>query len=317
MYEKNIEVLQDAVKSRSVIRHVSRHRNPDGSMDVEGNLTLWNQGMEPFEKMQLWEKGMTPGYDASVTLQPEPYLVFIPAPVWSEVKSTILIAHGGGFLTRTGCEGVNAAWYFHQKGYPTAILCYRLQPYSRLDAMADMQRAVRMIRAHKEELEVDNRVFVMGFSAGAMLCANCGTHFDEGRPEHEDVVEHYPDRPDAVVMGYGAFSKVMIPRMFLEEPEYGIWGRTLAEKIYLAPEKNLSVETPPFFIWQTLSDDGRHGLNLARELSDMEIHYELHIFDEGLHGIAMADGENDLSMDLPHVQHWGELCDEWLRQKLS
>ena len=38
MYEKNIEVLQDAVKSRSVIRHVSRHRNPDGSMDVEGNL---------------------------------------------------------------------------------------------------------------------------------------------------------------------------------------------------------------------------------------------------------------------------------------
>ena len=180
-----------------------------------------------------------------------------------------------------------------------------------------MQRAIRMIRAHKEELEVDNRVFVMGFSAGAMLCANCGTHFDEGRPEHEDVVEHYPDRPDAVVMGYGAFSKVMIPRMFLEEPEYGIWGRTLAEKIYLAPEKNLSVETPPFFIWQTLSDDGRHGLNLARELSDMEIHYELHIFDEGLHGIAMADGENDLSMDLPHVQHWGELCDEWLRQKLS
>ena len=53
MYETNIEVLQDAVKSRSVIRHVSRHRNPDGSMDVEGNLTLWNQGMEPFEKMQL------------------------------------------------------------------------------------------------------------------------------------------------------------------------------------------------------------------------------------------------------------------------
>ena len=67
MYEKNIEILQDAVKNRSVIRHVSRHKNPDGSMDVEGNLTLWNRGMEPFAKMQLWEKGKTPGYDASVT----------------------------------------------------------------------------------------------------------------------------------------------------------------------------------------------------------------------------------------------------------
>lgn len=179
--------------------------------------------------------------------------------------------------------------------------------------MADLHRAIRRIRACKEELEVGEQVFAMGFSAGAMLCANCGTHFDQGNPEAEDEVERYSSRPDAVVMGYGAFSKVSIPRMFLEEPEFGMWGRTLEEKIYLAPDKNLSVDTPPFFIWQTLSDDGRHGLHLARALSDLEIHYELHIFDEGLHGIAMADGENDLSMNLPHVQHWGELCDEWLR----
>lgn len=241
-------------------------------------------------------------------------MVFVPAPAWSKMKCTILIAHGGGFLTRTGCEGVNVAWYFHQKGYPTAILNYRLQPYNRLDAMADMQRAIRKIRAGKEELNVGEQVFVMGFSAGAMLAANCGTHFDNGKPDAEDVVERYHDRPDAVVMGYGAFSKVTIPRMFLEEPEYGMWGRTLEEMIYLSPDKNLTVNTPPFFIWQTLSDDGRHGLNLARALSDLEIHYELHIFDEGLHGLAMADGENDLSMNLPHVQHWGELCDEWLRK---
>ena len=66
-----------------------------------------------------------------------------------------------------------------------------------------------------------NAKMVPIISAGAMLAANCGTHFDNGKPDAEDVVERYHDRPDAVVMGYGAFSKVTIPRMFLEEPEYG------------------------------------------------------------------------------------------------
>ena len=40
--------------------------------------------------------------------------------------------------------------------------------------------------------------------------------------------------------------------------------------------------------------------------------YELHIFEGGVHGLAMADGENDLEADVPHIHHWGRLCTEWL-----
>lgn len=314
MYERNIEHLRAAVENRSVIRHVSLHNNPDGTQDVEGNLKLWNKGMEPFEKIYLWGKGNTPNYDDRDPLQPEPYIVFVPAPAEAANGMTIVVAHGGGFTTRTGCEGVNAAYYFHRRGFATAILSYRLMPYSRIDAMDDMQRAIRVLRARREELGISGKIAVMGFSAGAMLSANCGTHFDGGKPDSADPVEAFSDRPDAVVMGYGAFSNICRPLMFLEEEEYGIWGRTLEEKIYLAPEKNLSIETPPFFIWQPLSDDGRHGLNLAKALSDLRIPYELHIFDDGAHGMCMADGENDLYMDRPHVQHWGELCGEWLEK---
>ena len=42
------------------------------------------------------------------------------------------------------------ALWFHNAGYNTAILCYRLMPYSRLDAMADMQRAIRVLRLRRE-----------------------------------------------------------------------------------------------------------------------------------------------------------------------
>ena len=96
---------------------------------------------------------------------------------WRERKTD----YGGGFSIRTGCEGPNIALYFHKLGYNTAILSYRLKPYTRRDSIADMQRAIRILRARKEELGISDRVTVMGFSAGGMLSANCATHFEIGR----------------------------------------------------------------------------------------------------------------------------------------
>ena len=43
--------------------------------------------------------------------------------------------------------------------------------------------------------------------------------------------------------------------------------------------------------------------------------FELHCFPEGVHGLALADGANDLSMDIPHVAHWAQLCAEWLTEQ--
>ena len=88
----------------------------------------------------------------------------------------------------------------------------------------------------------------------------------------------------------------------------------LQERMYFAIEKNVKADTPPMFIWQTMSDDGRHGMCLAKALQDADVPYELHIFTQGVHGLAMADGHNDLGMDIPHVTHWGELCAEWLEE---
>lgn len=309
--EKNVAALREAVENHTLIRHVSKHRNPDGSFDVEGNLRLWNQGMKPFYKTRLWENA--PGFDKNIPLQEEPYLVFVPAPMESNVQSTILIAHGGGFMTRTGCEGVNVAWTFHNAGYNTAILNYRLQPYSRLDGIADMQRAIRLLRAKKEEWQINDTVILMGFSAGAMLSGNCATHYDLGNQESVDETERYSCKPDAAVISYGAMSSVSFPVPFgvdLDTPNP--FGNSAKEKYYLAPEKHVTPDTPPMFIWQTLSDDGRHGMCLAKALQDAGVSYELHIFEGGVHGLALADGENDLAADIPHIHHWVRLCDEWL-----
>lgn len=307
-FASNARLLKQAVQEGWFIRPIARHRLADGSLDVAGNLEQWNRAMEPFRKTPLWEQ--TPGWDERDPLQGEPYLVFVPSPAAVPGRPTLLISHGGGFLWRTGCEGPNVAWFFHRMGYNTAILSYRLRPYSRMAALADIQRAVRLLRAEKDRFGIGDAVVTMGFSAGGMLSGNCATHFDNGCPEAEDPVERFSCRPDACVVGYGAMSGVSFPAPFGAAPD-PLFGEG-EERFYLATEKHVSPASPPFFIWQTLSDDGRHGLCLAKALQDAGVPYELHIFEGGAHGLAMADGQNDLEQQVPHITHWGELCAEWL-----
>lgn len=309
-YQKNIEILEKIVAERASIRHVSKHRKPDGSVDVEGNLKLWNELMERFDKIWLWE-GETPGFDDRDQNQTRPHMVFIPAEGDKAERGTILVAHGGGFETRTGCEGFHIADYFHKAGFAVAILTYRLKPYTRRDSIADMQRAIRLLRARREELRISDKVAVMGFSAGGMLSGNCATHFDYGRPELEDYTERFSCRPDAAVIGYGAISFTSFPHGFMKNP---FVDHNKAEELYLAPEKNITVQTPPFFIWQTNSDDPRFSMYLAKELADYDIPFELHCFPGGIHGLALADGNNDLDQKFPHIMHWSTLCAEWLEE---
>lgn len=315
MYEHNYRILCDICAEKSVIRHVSKHRNPDGSVDVAGNLKIWNDAIARFDQILLWEE-RAPNFRPEETLQIQPSIVFVPAQGVSEKRGTVIVAHGGGFTTRTGCEGIHVAKYFSDAGFNTAILTYRLQPYSRYDAMDDMQRAIRLLRARKDELGITDKVVAMGFSAGGMLASNCATHFDPGDPGAADPVEQQSCRPDGAVLGYGAFAFCGLPGGMFTDPfadkTQNPFVANKKELIFFAPEVNIRPDSPPFFIWQTNSDDPRHSFTLGQALTAMGIPFEMHLFPGGIHGLALADGDNDLSMSVPHVAQWAPLCTTWL-----
>ena len=317
-WQANYDMLKQVCREKSVIRNVSKHRKPDGSIDREGNLKIWNDAVERFKVTLLWEE-CAPNWDDRDPMQIPPSIIFVPARRTGEKRGTVIVACGGGFETRTGCEGFHVAEYFADAGFNAAILTYRLKPYSRGDSMADMQRAIRLLRAKKEEFGVTDKVAAMGFSAGGMLSANCATHFDAGDPAAADPVERQSSRPDAAVLGYGAFAFAGLPGGFFVDP-FGdrIMNPYVANKeelIYFAPEVNVTRATPPFFIWQTNSDDPRHSFTLGQALTAVGIPFEMHLFPEGAHGLALADGNNDLASDLPHVARWAPLCAEWLVQQ--
>ncbi len=319
MYRDNIAILDKVVEEKAVIRHVSKHRNPDGSMDVAGNLKIWNDAVSRFEVTPLWPKGQTPGWDDRDPNQIEPNIIFVPAgkPV---TDGCIIVACGGGFETRTGCEGFHTAHYFVHHGFNCAILTYRLKPYGRKEAMEDMQRAIRLLRAKKEEFGISDRICCMGFSAGGMISGNCATHFDYGNKDAEDPVEKESSRPDAAVLGYGAFCFAGQTQGFFVNPFDSFirnpFFATKEELFYYSPEVNITRQTPPFFIWQTNSDDPRHSFTMGQALTAQGIPFEMHLFPEGVHGLALADGNNDLSMDVPSVAKWAELCCTWLKDKI-
>lgn len=89
-YQQNTVLLKKRVEDHAFVCHISRHRLSDGTLDVAGNLKLWNDGMEGFVKTPLW--GNTPGWDDRDRLQMEPYFVFVPAPNDKKQKSDTIDA---------------------------------------------------------------------------------------------------------------------------------------------------------------------------------------------------------------------------------
>ena len=196
-YEQNRTVLTQLVSEKSVIRKVSKHRNPDGTLDVAGNMKIWNDAIARFQQIRLWEHG-TPGFDNRDPLQIEPSIVFIPAPD-GQKRGAIIIAHGGGFTWRTGCEGINVADFFNRAGFAVAILTYRLEPYTRRDAIADMQRAIRTLRCRRNWYRKCGHGLLCRRYAGGNA-----PHFDSDMAASDPLSVAPAVR--SCVVGYGAFS---------------------------------------------------------------------------------------------------------------
>ena len=279
---------------------------------------LWPEGKVPMKdnerpiknlEQELWQRNLV------VTDINDPFFTFFPAKGDGARPVVVILPGGGYWQLGWNKEGTEIADWLNSLGFSAAVLLYRA-PNQRDAALCDVQRAIGILRRDAAKYGIDpGRVGVIGFSAGAMLSGNIATHPDDGQPESPDPVERFNNHVDAAVIGYGAFSFVSFPRpLFMPFKGSVLEGRTPEEMYYLSLEKHVEPTTPPMFIWQTMSDDGRHGMTLAKALQDAGVPYELHIFTSGIHGLAMADGHNDLGMDIPHVAHWGKLCAEWLEE---
>jgi endo-1,4-beta-xylanase len=122
--------------------------------------------------------------------------------------AAIILAAGGGHNTlNVGSESADFVPFFYNYGVNTVILRNRLRRdgYSpQKDAVNDAFQAIRLVRAHAKELNLDpNKIGIMGFSAGAELASPAALFVDDFEKKNSsDPLAGISARPDFVALIY-------------------------------------------------------------------------------------------------------------------
>jgi acetyl esterase/lipase len=226
--------------------------------------------------------------------------------------TAILVAPGGGYGNlASNHEGRQVANLLNAMGVTAFVLKYRLGPrYHHPIELGDAQRAIRLIRARAAEFGVAaDRVGMLGFSAGGHLTATAGTHFDAGKADAADPIDRASSRPDFLVLAYPVVS--FDPAIAHAGSVRNLLGDTpdptLLEQ--LSADLQVTPQTPPTFLFHTNADTGVVAENSVRfylALRRAKVPAELHIFENGPHGVGLA-------LNDPALGAWPTLLTTWLR----
>ncbi len=226
--------------------------------------------------------------------------------------TAVIICPGGGYVIHaTDHEGVQPARYFNRIGVTAFVLRYRLSPYRHPVPLQDAQRAIRWVRAHAEQFHLDpNRVGIMGFSAGGHLTSTALTHFDVDPPKTDNLIDKQSNRPDFGILGYPVISFVA---------EYSHKGSannligpngSREQLENLSNDTQVSDKTPPVFLFHTSEDTGvppQNSVAFYLACRKHNVPAELHIYNQGPHGVGLAPGH-------PALSEWINATGTWLRQ---
>jgi acetyl esterase/lipase len=259
----------------------------------------------------LWEGG-APGA-LGQTDSDKPSITAYPAPRGSS-GTAVIVAPGGGYGNLAiEHEGRQEAYWFNAMGVTAFVLKYRLGPrYHHPIELGDAQRAIRTVRSRAAEFNIiPDRIGMMGFSAGGHLTSTAGTHFDAGKPDATDPIERLSSRPDFMILGYPVVS--FDPAIRHNGSLRNLLGDNPDPKLIedLSNELRVTPETPPTFLFHTTNDPGVPVENSVRfylALRKARVPVEMHLFENGPHGVGMALSD-------PALSAWPSLLMNWMRAR--
>ncbi|GEM_PF-2176113 len=214
----------------------------------------------------------------------------------------VLICPGGGYemLTVPG-EGGIIAEIFKKHNIAAFVVRYRHGPqYHYPTTLLDAQRALRHIKAHAKEYNVDpDKVGVFGGSAGGHLAAMLATLYNNKLlPE----APYVPDEIDSL-SARPAFAILLYPVIDLTDDSITHKGsRTNLTQdnpdLYeaLSPWKHVTSDTPPAFIVHGTYDflvPVKNSLLYFEACIKVKVPVEMHLLDTPMHGFGIGANLTD------------------------
>ncbi|MEH7237392.1 alpha/beta hydrolase [Bacillus sp. JJ1562] len=236
-------------------------------------------------------------------------------------RPMIVICPGGGYVHTSDREAEPVAIQMLSKGYQASILRYSVEPAVFPTALCQLASAIGLIRDNAERWNVDpNKIIVMGFSAGGHLTASLGVFWNrefltEQLPYSKDQI-----KPNGLILSYPVISS----GPYAHEGSFkAILGDKFEDQLSresLSLENQVTNETPPTFLWHTVSDAAvpvENSMLFAQSLLRHKVPLEMHIYPNGVHGLSLGTEETQSNGRVDHIQpeveNWVEMAARWVK----
>ena len=241
------------------------------SSEAPSEILLWPDGAPGSEGKTAAEvvKTSASGERQVSSIHKPSITPFLPAKEKATGVAVLVIPGGGHRMLCVDHEGTFVAQWLAGHGIAAFVLKHRLareegSTYTiETHALADTQRAMRLIRSRSTEWGIDPaRLGAMGFSAGGELAALACMRPGEGKPDSADAIEKQNARP--------AFEALIYP------------GRSAD----IQPAK----DAPPAFLACSAFDRQDISEGLAEtylRFKRVGAQAELHIYSTGGHGFGL------------------------------
>ena len=236
-------------------------------------------------------------------------------------RKAILVIPGGGY----GCicssrEGEPIAHAFMPYGFNAFVLHYSVGEANcqKWNPLIEASLAMKHIKDNAEQYGIDaDNVYATGFSAGGHLCASLGILWHKSEI-YEDIDMPYGyNKPKGIIPVYPVIS--CDPAFSHRGSFYNLVGRDKPEDEYLefSLEHHVDEQSAPAFIVHTATDqvvNVRNAIKLADAYAEKNVPFELHIFEDAPHGMALSNkvtAGKSSAYNNPHNAHWVMLAAEW------
>ena len=244
----------------------------------------------------------------------------------SQKRPFVLVCPGGGYCATSYREAEPIALAYLANGFHAGVLRYSVgEDAAYPNPLVDLSVAIKIVRENADRWNVEHeKIAVCGFSAGGHLVAMQGVHWNDPDIMKLSGCLNGENRPNALILGYPVVTSTdythegsinTLLQKYIEKGDKEGFEKMLD---FCSCEKHVGDQTPPTFLFHTCKDNDVTVMNsilFAKELTKNNIDFEMHVFEQGEHGLALANHVTNYrreNFENNPASVWMEMSCRWL-----